>query len=409
VKHSPTSAGFLEINLALNENFAKSGSRAPPKHNLTFCDIPILGPPSVFFMFGIWNRFQVLIGTRMRFAILPIAALLRSFSVVPWDSFASCVHVQPTAASHNRDPTEVAMPLGPASERRREERQTAVGTLVLFLDDRDVNMVAEIKDLSACGFGVRQGSPGSKAGRVLRVSHNHEEKRVRVVWTQDKGECSTLGLLNEEVYLIDRLRAGDTESFSRLVSPHMRSLRWTIRAILNNQADVEEVVQESLLKAMLHLDQFHLGQSFKSWLLKIGSNEALKRIRRDRKHRAPSGHTHKEGSREDELLEQLIEQLVDPRESPAAVLERKEFLQAVYAGMNSLDDIYRQVFLLRDLQHLAMPQVAGLLGISIETANTRLHRARLQMREQLRHKVVSAARPSPPASDQARNGIRKRK
>jgi RNA polymerase sigma-70 factor (ECF subfamily) len=290
------------------------------------------------------------------------------------------------------------MSLGPASERRREERQPTVGELVLFPDDRDQGVVAEILDLSACGFGVRQASPGLNAGRLLRVSYNHEAKRVHVVWAQDKDGCSLLGLLNEEVYLIDRLRAGDTESFLRLASPHMRSLRWTISAILYNQADVEEVVQESLLKAMLHLDQFHLGQSFRSWLLKIGSNEALKRIRRDRKHGPTSGHAHNEGSREDDFLEQLIEQLVDPRESPAAVLERKEFLQAVYAGMNSLGDIYRQIFMLRDLQHLAMPQVASVLGISIETANTRLHRARLQMREQLRRKAVSAARPSRPAS-----------
>jgi RNA polymerase sigma-70 factor, ECF subfamily len=295
--------------------------------------------------------------------------------------------------------------LGPASERRREARQPAVGALVLFLDDRDVGIAAEIKDFSACGFGVRQGSSGPKAGRVLRVSHNSEEKKVRVVWVQDQREFSVLGLLNEEVYLIDNLRAGDTESFSRLISPHMPSLRWTIRAVLYNQADVEEVVQETLLKAMLHLDQFHLGQSFKSWLLKIGSNEALKRIRRDRKH-APTSGAHQEGR---EFLEQLIEQLADPRDSPAAVLEHKEFLQAVYAGMNSLDDIYREIFLLRDLRHLAMPQVASLLGISIDTANTRLHRARLQMREQLRRKMVSTPRTSPPASASDKKGISERK
>ncbi len=294
--------------------------------------------------------------------------------------------------------------LGPASERRREERQPAVGAIVLLLDDRDANMVAEIKDLSPCGLGIRQGSPGLNAGRVFRVSCNHEEKRVRVVWAQDEGGCSVVGLLNEEVYLIGLVRAGDTESFSRLVFPHMRSLLWTIRTILYNQADVEEVVQESLLKAILHIDQFHLGQSFRSWLLKIGSNEALKRIRHERKHKTTAGHGPKEGSGEDEVLEQLIEQLVDPRDSPAEVFEHKEFIQAVYAGMNSLDDIYRQVFLLRDVQHWAMPQVASHLGINIETANTRLHRARLQMRELLRCTVVSAARRSRHASGAGKKG-----
>jgi RNA polymerase sigma-70 factor, ECF subfamily len=242
-------------------------------------------------------------------------------------------------------------------------------------------MIAELRDLSSCGLGLRHSCFQLELGHVYIGSHNQHEKRMRTLWMRKVGPSSEAGLMDEDVFLIDRIKAGETESFLQLVAPYRKSLYWTVRAILYNRADEEEVVQESLLKAMSHLHQFNPGHNFRGWLLRIATNEALKCTRRNRL-RANSA---KEitSKADTEFFEQLVEQLADPRESPSEALERKEIAERLFMALDTLDDIYRQVFLLHYLQHLPIAEVASLLGINVDTTNTRLHRARLQLRERL--------------------------
>jgi RNA polymerase sigma-70 factor, ECF subfamily len=151
-------------------------------------------------------------------------------------------------------------------------------------------------------------------------------------------------------------------------------------SVLKNEADAEEVAQETVLKAFRHLDQLRSGASFKSWLLQIAMNEARARRRKDRSHLYESLDEGKEDMDGGEIMPR---QLADWREVPSEVLERKELREKINQALYSLPEKYREVFLLRDVQHLSEQEAAEILGISMSATKARLHRARLQLREKL--------------------------
>lgn len=180
----------------------------------------------------------------------------------------------------------------------------------------------------------------------------------------------------QERQIIEDCKAGKREQFQSLIGPYLRSIRFIAYSILRNKSDMEEVTQESVLKAMTHITQLREGESFKAWLLQIAGNEARTRLRKDRKHLYSSI---------DEDNEKPIQpkQFVNWRDIPSRELERSELRKVLTAALECLEDGYREVFILRDVQHLSSAEAATILGITEGAVNTRLHRARLQMREQV--------------------------
>lgn len=191
-----------------------------------------------------------------------------------------------------------------------------------------------------------------------------------------------------ESQLIKDCRAGDREKFPALIGPYLQCVRLIVYSILRNPQDTEEVTQEAILKALVHLDQHREGESFKAWLLQIAANEAKMRLRKDRRHLYES--------LEQEVAGKPVQprQFVDWRNMPSAELERKEIRTALTAALNCLDDGYREVFVLRDVQKLGAAKTGEILGISEGAVHTRLHRARLQMREHLTPLFGAPRRPS---------------
>ena len=184
-------------------------------------------------------------------------------------------------------------------------------------------------------------------------------------------------LATREAQLIAECKAGNREHFEALVSPYLQSIKLISYSILKNSHDVEDVVQETVLKAYLHIDQLRTGESFKAWLLRIAGNEARMRLRKERRHLYSSV--------EQEINEQPFQprQFVEWRNIPSEELERDETRTALTAALACLDDGYREVFVLRDVQHLSAAEAGKILGLTEGAVNTRLHRARLQMREHL--------------------------
>ncbi len=181
-----------------------------------------------------------------------------------------------------------------------------------------------------------------------------------------------------EVSLLERIRNGERELFQELVLSHERSVYLAALSVLKNEADEEEVAQEALLKAWTHLDQFRGESKFSTWLIRIAINEAKMRRRKD--HRK---HLFEPLEREDEDGNFVPRDFADWREIPSETLERKEVRTALMRALRSLREPYREVFLLRDVQHLSVEETAQLLGISIPAVKSRLLRARLRMRDQL--------------------------
>jgi len=184
----------------------------------------------------------------------------------------------------------------------------------------------------------------------------------------------------EEAELIHRICKGERESFYVLVQPYERAVFTAAMSILRNPADAEEVAQEAILKALSHLSGFRGESKFSTWLIQITVNEARLRLRNDRRHLYESvdePRTDLEGGRSSR-------DFADWREVPSDTLERKELREALQRGLASLPPKYREVFVIRDVQHMTIRETSEVLQITEGSVKTRLLRARLQMRDALR-------------------------
>src|ERR1700690_3565435 len=183
--------------------------------------------------------------------------------------------------------------------------------------------------------------------------------------------------LSEET-LIRRVRNGEHELFYDLIRPYERRVYAAAFAILRNEADAEDVAQEAVLKAFKHIQQFRAEARFSTWLLQITVNEA-----RMRRRKAHVNVMEPIADRQDEDGNYTPRDFADWREIPSETLERKEVRQKLAEALAELGQIYREVFVLRDLQHLSIEETAKALGISSASVKTRLLRARLMLRDLL--------------------------
>jgi len=181
-----------------------------------------------------------------------------------------------------------------------------------------------------------------------------------------------------EQELIRRVQAGEKQFFYEVVKPYERRVYSAALAVLRNEADAEDAAQEAILKAFTHIRQFRAESRFSTWLTQITVNEALMRRRR----------AHPEiiepiGERQEEDGQYTPRDFADWREIPSEVLERKEIRQKLSDAVAMLTQKYRDVFVLRDVQHLSIEETAEALGISRASVKTRLLRARLMLRDML--------------------------
>jgi RNA polymerase sigma-70 factor (ECF subfamily) len=189
---------------------------------------------------------------------------------------------------------------------------------------------------------------------------------------------SAQGNVFEQV-LIRRVQAGDAEAFYQLVRPYERAVFLAAVAIVKNDADAEEVAQEAVLKAFKALGRFRQEAKFSTWLIQIAINEAKMRLRKDRRHLYESidqGQPNDEG-------DYIPKDFADWREIPSQALERRELRDALAKALESLPEKYREILILRDVNHLSITETAQILGLSEANVKTRLSRARLQMRDAL--------------------------
>ena len=192
-------------------------------------------------------------------------------------------------------------------------------------------------------------------------------------------EALNPSLETRESELVQQAGAGCKEAFYRLVQPCERALFAAAMGILNNEADAEEAAQEAVLKAFTNVSRFRGECKFSTWIIQICINEARLKIRKARKHLYESIDEPENGEDGDYFPRDFA----DWREIPSEALERKELRDALQRAMASLPAKYREVLILRDIQHLSIEETAQVLGIGPGNVKTRLLRARLQMRDAL--------------------------
>jgi RNA polymerase sigma-70 factor (ECF subfamily) len=172
--------------------------------------------------------------------------------------------------------------------------------------------------------------------------------------------------------------AGDTQLYHELIRAHERSVYMMALSYMKNEADAEDVAQEAFIKAFRHLSTFRAEAKFSTWLISITLNEARSRLRRQATVRMESlDEPPDEGGTISPAL------LRDWREIPSEALEREEVRKLLQQAVEGLPDIYRQVFLLREVEELNVNETARALNISIPSVKVRLHRARMMLQKQL--------------------------
>lgn len=178
---------------------------------------------------------------------------------------------------------------------------------------------------------------------------------------------------------IRRILAGEKHLFHDLIRPCERSIYLLLSSILKNEAEAEDVAQETAIKVFLNLHSYRGESQFRTWVLSIARNEGLGRLRKLGNRR--------EDSLDAETNEQTGDYtpaiLTSWREIPSEELERKELAVVLRKAVEALPEIYRNVVLLRDIEEMDIRETAAALGITEGTVKVRLHRARTMLQREL--------------------------
>lgn len=190
--------------------------------------------------------------------------------------------------------------------------------------------------------------------------------------------------------LVLQAKAGDFAAFEQLVTRYERRIFATAFRIVGRREDAEEVVQDTFTSVIEHLPGFREESRFYTWLMRIAVNHALKLLRKNHRgvDRVSGGDV-----ATDSYAELPHPQFIAPwSEDPAVLAEQREMQQLLAIALDELDEKYKTVFVLRDVEERSTSEVADLLGISEANVKVRLLRARLQLRERITSAVGDKSR-----------------
>jgi RNA polymerase sigma-70 factor (ECF subfamily) len=179
-------------------------------------------------------------------------------------------------------------------------------------------------------------------------------------------------------FSIEALRAGDRAEFARLVETYSTPIYRLGLKMLGDPQNAEDVLQNTFLKALQHIESFEARSSLSTWLYRIAANEALMFLR---KKRPEASIDEPASGEEDELT--LPSQFTDWTAMPESELLSTEGRQHLNEAIRALPEKLRVVFILRDIEGLSIKETSETLNLTETAVKTRLLRARLNLREQL--------------------------
>jgi RNA polymerase sigma-70 factor (ECF subfamily) len=184
---------------------------------------------------------------------------------------------------------------------------------------------------------------------------------------------------HDERALLNRAQAGDISAFEELVGRHQDRVYGLALRMTRSEPDAAEIAQDTFLSAYQHLPEFRGEAAFGSWVHRIAANNALMRLRHQR------------------VLDLVTEDPAEPEftergslaEYPESDWSRSaddkvlddELGRAIQHATDGLAEGYREVFLLKDVEGMSYEEISEMLGISIPAVKSRLHRARLALRQ----------------------------
>jgi RNA polymerase sigma-70 factor, ECF subfamily len=184
-------------------------------------------------------------------------------------------------------------------------------------------------------------------------------------------------VVSDDAQLIEQTLGGRSEAFGQLVLKYQDRLFNTVFHVVGHAEDARDIVQEALVQAFVKLDSFRHRSAFYTWLYRIAFNVAMTQRR---KRRATVS--------TDQMKEAGNMETADDEDDPAEELERKERCGQIRHAISQLPEEYRAVLVLREIDGCCYETIADVLDLPVGTVRSRLHRARLQMREQLREMLA---------------------
>lgn len=182
--------------------------------------------------------------------------------------------------------------------------------------------------------------------------------------------------------LIRACLEGNQEAFASLVHRHEQRSYWAAYKILGDAEAARDVAQEAFVRVWRALDRFDFSMAFSTWLYRITVNLAIDHLRRNRRHRGAD-------------LDLFREAVADESGvRPEAPQTSREVAASVRAVLETLDEKYRTVLILRDLEGLSSKQIADITGIAHATVRWRLHIARKQFRQGWERLEQRSTRPA---------------
>ena len=188
--------------------------------------------------------------------------------------------------------------------------------------------------------------------------------------------------MNDDAQLIDEALAGHSAAFGRLVTRYQDRLYNTLVHVVGSTDEAYDVVQDAFVQAFLKLGSFHRSSAFYTWLYRIAFNVAISRRRR-----------HKPTSSIEQAREFAAANRCRATMRPTDRLDREERVGQVRTALAGLSEEFRTVLVLREMDGCCYETIAEILELPVGTVRSRLHRARLELREQLKEVFQEDLKP----------------
>ncbi len=188
--------------------------------------------------------------------------------------------------------------------------------------------------------------------------------------------------------LIRRAKAGEDEAFTELVELFGNRIYNLALRILRKSDDAADVVQETFIKVYEKIQTFDGRSNFFTWLYRIATNEALMKLRKEKRTVLSDGELEKYYDRPNSV------EIQEWQSVPLQKMLTREFRAHLDRAVDSLPEIYRSVFVLRDLENASTRETSKILGITETNVKVRLKRARMYLREKLSEYMKEQIRES---------------
>lgn len=202
--------------------------------------------------------------------------------------------------------------------------------------------------------------------------------------------------MNEDAPLIEAALRGDSAAFGELVRRYQNRLLNAVLPLVGDRTAAEDVVQDAFVQAYVKLNTFQRHSAFYTWLYRIAINLGISWRRKQRQVISV-----------DQRREDSGTEPTDPGERPEDRLLKAELAGEVQAAMSLLSDEHRAILVLREVDDCSYEEIAEILEVQVGTVRSRLHRARLQLRDRLleqdaeRRMGVIAPHDAPPDKEGA--------